>query len=308
MSQLKTLLKFLVPLLIFSFFVYRIGKDWSEVSSTLSQINLIWFIPAVIALVPVLPFSSLAWHLVISDLGGKIPFWRNFRVWILSNAARFLPGSVWQYPSRIYLASQVGTSIAVSSTCLIIEILLQVLAGAIIIFLVIPLLPLELTITPLLSLLAIIPLLIFLFLPKVLDLIFPLLLRLYKKIKKAAVVTEPPLLKRPPWQALLATFGTFILPGASLYFLIHAFTETSFSLLTVIGIYAISWLTGYFVFIVPAGLGVADATLAALLGLFIPLPLSSLIVICFRFLLLVNELIMIATALFLSKFQVPTNT
>lgn len=301
MKKINNLAKIALPVFIFSFLFYQLSRDWEAVVNALSSANLIWFIPAIICLLPILLFASLAWYSLVASFGVKVPFWRNFRVWILSNAARFLPGSVWQYPSRIYLASQVGTSIAVSSTCLIIEILLQVLAGTIIIFLVIPLLPLEFTITPLLSLLTIIPLLIFLFLPKVLDLIFPLLLRLYKKIKKAAKVTEPPPLKRPPWQALLATFGTFILPGASLYFLIHAFTETSFSLLTVIGIYAISWLTGYFVFIVPAGLGVADATLAALLGLFIPLPLSSLIVICFRFLLLASEILIISFVFFLNR-------
>lgn len=301
MEKLKNLAKVAIPILIFSFLFYQLSKDWQEVVSALTSANLTWFIPAIVCLLPILLFASFAWHSLITSFGIKIPFWKNFRLWVLSNAARFLPGSIWQYPGRVYLASKEGASVAVSSACLVIEILLQVLAGAVIIFLVIPFLPLEFTITPFFPLLAIIPLLIFLFLPKVLHLTFPLLLRLYKKIKKATVVAEPPLLKKPPWQALLATFGAFILPGASLYFLIHAFTNVPFTLPISIGVYAVAWLAGYFVFIVPAGLGITDAALATLLALFLPLPVASLIVICFRFLLLANEVLIISFVFLLNS-------
>lgn len=298
---MKSLAKIVIPILIFSFLFYQLSKDWEAVAIALSSANLVWFIPAILCLLPILLFASFAWHSLVAGFGVKISFWKNFRVWVLSNAVRFLPGSIWQYPGRVYLASKAGASAAVSSACLVIEILLQVLAGAIIIFLVIPLLPFELSVPQYLVFLSIIPFIIFLFLPKVLHLIFPLLLRVYQKIKKGKEIVQSPLLKNPPWKALLATFGTFILPGASLCFLIKAFTNTPFSLLISIGIYAVAWLAGYFVFIVPAGLGISDVTLAALLGLFIPLSVASLIVICFRFLLLANEVLIVALVFFLNR-------
>lgn len=68
-----------------------------------------------------------------------------------------------------------------------------------------------------------------------------------------------------------------------------------------VGIYTASWIIGYVTFFAPSGLGVQDVSIAALLSVFVPLPIASAIAILFRIILTLTELLTVLIVFWLTK-------
>lgn len=75
-----------------------------------------------------------------------------------------------------------------------------------------------------------------------------------------------------------------------------------FSLLPVfIGMFSLSWLLGYITLLAPAGLGVTEMSLTALLSLYIPFSLAAVLAIAFRVALVGTEIMFLLVAFLFVK-------
>lgn len=246
-----------------------------------------------------------SWHMVTKALGANVPLKKNFRIWMYSNLSRFLPGGIWQYPSRVYLLSRTGVSGAVGVTAVLLEGLLNLSMGASTIFLSLIFWRLPEKAAGLEKFLW-----MFLFLPLLMFIltnqnVSTYAIRFIKKVsgREGRILKEVRLSFRELVPLSLAFLGRFIFIGGALFFLINATGISNFEMFPiVVGIFAFSWLLGYIILFAPGGLGVVEISLASLLSLYIPFTTAAVVAVTFRILLFFAEAIFLGISfLFLKR-------
>lgn len=296
---------------ILGFLGWKILSDWETIVnfkwnfSTFDLLLFIVFLP--------LPFffNVVAWHLVTRSQGEKISFTKNFEAWMFSNFARYLPGGIWQYPSRILLLSKEGISKESGVKCLVLEALFVVFSGLLIVFIVLISGGLNLSFIRVEFIMK--QQVLFVFLTLLFLAFFFLLIKSQRFMSFASQLfisltgkgqNVKNIQITHVWAMLLvfAYFSAFLFPGIILFLLTKGAVATSLSLLHVfIATYAASWLLGYVAFFAPAGIGVREAALAGFLSTYMPFSVAIVIVIALRVALIVSEAIGFGLAFLLSK-------
>lgn len=252
-----------------------------------SQLGLI-----VIVMLPLYPLSVLAWQQLVLGIGGRLTYREALAVWMLSNVARLLPGTVWQWLGRVYLAGTHGIKPVVASVAVAYEIAILVVSALLVGFLTLPLWPIPLMLPWWLGLIGLGPL-VFLW-PSTL----PWIVSLYAQAKGEPLTIIPQL----PLSRLLVAVGAnllhFALNGVAIWLLIELFSpQPIVHSIAYAGMYALAWLLGYVTIIAPGGIGVADASLAGLLGVQTSVAIGSTVAILYRILLFVLELVITGLAI-----------
>lgn len=289
----KKIVKIALPLILLFFLLKTVIFNWQEVLPYLNNFQPVSLSLSFLILLLIYPESTFAWYVLIKKLGVKISLNSALYVWVVSNTSRYIPGTIWQYVGRIGLGRDMGIARKEGTLSILYETLLIIISGCLVslftlgwwstvgvkLYMVFP---------------AVVIPLVFLH-PEVSKKVLHLLARLTKKEQ----ITFAPL-KIQDYLSILPLFlANFLLNGLALMLLTYAFTgnfkiENMFPFS---GVYALSWLVGYFSLFAPGGIGVADSTLALLLSMQMPLPLASTIAIIYRFLLVIAESIVFIVVL-----------
>lgn len=295
---------------ILAFFVWKIWTDWETVAAfkwnfgVFDAVLFLMFLP-----LPFL-FNVLAWHLITRSQGEKIGFLRNFEAWMFSNFARYLPGGIWQYPSRVLLLSGEGVPKTFVVKCLFLEALFVVIVGLLIVFLVFIFGGLNFSFERVSYIFLILSFLILSFFLVKSQKFMNVVSQLYISAigKGQNVGRRPPAIKNIQmsleWSLLLvfAYFLVFLFPSIILFLLAKGVVGLTLNLLYVlVGVYATSWLLGYIAFFAPAGIGVREAALAGFLSAYMPFSVAVVLVTALRVALFASEAIGFGLAVLLTK-------
>ena len=295
---MKRIIKVAIPLILLGYLVYSIAKDWNIISPLVLNLNLIPLFLSFTVAIFIYPEGALCWQKILKRLDHNFTFASVFQVWITSHTGRYIPGTIWQYLGRVELAKsklKLERLITVLST--IIEIFLLLVAASLIgswslyygnfgSFGITRLVFLS-------------PLLLVFLHPKFANQIIKILSKISKKEigKSIRNLSLSDVLSVLPYFLI-----NFCLNGIALFLLAYSFGAINFSLLPAfIAFYAFSWLLGYVTLIAPAGVGITETSLAFLLSAVIPFSVSSLIVILYRVLLTVAEMLSFGVALGIKK-------
>lgn len=239
----------------------------------------------------------LGWHRIVTGLGGPCTLEQSARVWLYSNLARYLPGSMWYAVGRAILGHDAGVSPATGTVGVVFEIIYLVISHVVV---VVAMWPFWASHT--------LPALPW-FLP-------------------AALIGTALIVVRPGFLARLASFGTgsdstirntkyvvrmptgvclqlrdsleiltiyvaqALLTGVAFYFLARALAPLPLSLMPFsAGVFALAWLIGFVSFFAPGGLGVREGVLAYLLSPIVTGPMAIIIAILARVWLMAGELL-----------------
>ena len=297
--QFKNILSFILITVIFTVLAQNIIHNWSVVQSFPWRFSGIDFILLLLFLSPIYLKKGRSSFLVLRALGNRIGYIQSIRIWLLSNASRFIPGVVWQYGGRIYLSSGAGIPAGTTFTALLIELVFLITIVLIIVLTAFSFWNYPRDIKFFQIAVLILPIFIALILLLNNQRVITKIASIYKRITgKEGEVTNfkfsiywIPIL-------LVSYLLQFIFAGSVLFFLVKLAVNLDWNLYaTFIGIFAGSWLIGYITVIAPAGLGVQEISIATMLSLYMPFPVASMIAILFRVVLLLTEAI---TILFVS--------
>lgn len=280
-----------IVLLSFSFLAWNIisQKDLALASFRFSPVNLLL---TILLLAVGYLLNMIAWHFLTKSLNIGVPFLTNCRIWIFSSVTRFLPGKVWQYPSRIVLLANEGVAKMDVGAAIVGEIVLNLSLGTLVVLIstIFWHLPENLDQYRLL-------LPVFILSPAVLllfanDRLIDLSLRIVNKLAPKKIPQFKKVQLARGWIIpVLVTFSArFWLWGLVLFYMTNSLIPVATSLLPVfIGAFSIAWLIGYVAPFAPAGLGVTELSLAAVLAPFISLPIASILAISFRVAVMITE-------------------
>ena len=211
---------------------------------------------------------------------------------MISEVARYVPGKIWQYVSRIYLAQKYNIPPALTLTSALVELLMVMVAAGVLTLAnasrILPALEEQYRPLFLVALLA------------ALVLVHPKSLKLWSRVLAKFL--------RQEWvpfdvryshlvMILAASLLTWVLTGYGFALFVQALTHgTDGHTVQLAVVYAASWLIGLLAIIVPAGVGVREGTMTLLLAVFMPHATAAVLAIASRLWITLLEVLLLGAA------------
>jgi uncharacterized membrane protein YbhN (UPF0104 family) len=263
-------IQIVVTLLIVLFFglaLYDIAPKFAEYDW---QLEPGWLVVAIVILVARGPLPVWGWWLILRKLGYRLSFRKSTRIVYYSALAAYLPGSMWHYVGRVYLAEKEGVprvrgviSVAIESVL----ILLAALAVAGLSLAAWPDPPLWAAALAGALLVGVI------WRP---DLFFGLVDWALPKVGRKALGVR---LSSKDVIEILVPFVLNWISFGLIFFALLAALYPSLSLLyipAVTGVFTAAWVGGYLAIVVPQGLGVREFIIVSLLAVLgVPAPVAT---------------------------------
>jgi uncharacterized membrane protein YbhN (UPF0104 family) len=128
-KRLVTWLRYIVPL-AGAFFIGRvIYFQWQKVREFDWAFDPLFLALSFLATSCWFFVRGWVWHTIVAHFGRPIAYRECIRIFALSELGRYIPGTVWQYLSRIYLAGRWGVHAPVALTSSLMDLLLMALAA-----------------------------------------------------------------------------------------------------------------------------------------------------------------------------------
>ena len=242
--------------------IWAVVSNWAEVSASLRMLPL-W----VIAVEVVLAFAyvsvtMLSWRAVLNDVGDPVEPAVARRIFFSSQVAKYLPGGVWNFVAAAEIGRDYSISRRRSVSALMVSIAISIVTGMVLAVLAVVLGPSE-ELAGYRWMSAVIPFGLIVLMPPVLNRLVNWGLGLLRRSPLEAPMSWAGTARSSLW----AAFG-WLLMGFQLWLMLTALgmPRTFATFLLATGGYALGWTAGFLVFFVPAGAGVREITLAAVLS------------------------------------------
>ena len=271
---LRMVISAAIIMLSFLFLGYRLYRNWELLTSYSWEIHFVPLILSFVMYTLELGLATLAWNSITGRLAGLSGLRKNLKIFWSANLCGFLPGTVWYIAGRAYLYEREGVAKAVTAMNSVLELVLLVLAGAVVSLSFLPFLSTPQWLKKPLVLVAMVPLGLLLIHPRTIR-------GLWRRVGRTEM--SEPLRWRDTltWLAIYA--GVWMGGGLVLYLAINAFYDLPLTYLPqVIGVWALSELTSYLSLVSPSGLGIREVALSVLLSYYVPVPIAVVVALAVR--------------------------
>lgn len=264
------------------------AKYWDLVVHELSNPSL--FLPMLMAVVTYLVaifFGWVGWLLILGLLGLKAPRRDTFYIFMVSSVGKYVPGNVFQYLGRIFLASRLN----ISKNLVVISIILEFSMFLGLGFLISSIYSFSYMKDVLgdYEFLLYIVFLIFVICILFLFFLSNIRLKFINIIERALNIGWVHSIKFL-FLSIFSSLTVFLFLGMSAYFIVQGISqETPISLLNMVSYFAAAWVVGFLTPGAPAGLGSRDAVLQLLLSPTIGVAPAVAVVLLCRFATIVGD-------------------
>ncbi|SEG66976.1 hypothetical protein SAMN05444920_103836 [Nonomuraea solani] len=264
----RRLLRFGFLAVALGFGAYAVAGQWDAVVAGFARLSWPALTGSLVAVVAALLGAMLTWRTLLADLGSPLPARPAAKVFFVGQLGKYIPGTVWPMLAQMEMGRELGVPRTRSAAAFFLMMPIQLATGLLV------------TLVTLGWdrygwLLLFLPLLVVLLEPKVVNGVIGFALR---KLKREPL--ERPLTRRGMLTALGWALAGWVSYGVHLYLI-----APQGGLLFAVGAFAMSWCLGILTFVVPAGAGVREVAMVAVLapqldqGAAIAVALSSRIVI-----------------------------
>lgn len=261
--------------------VWAIAAKWPQVRIALGQMSLPALSAAAAASFVYVALTMMSWQAVIG-----IPLSAASRIFFVSQIAKYLPGGVWNFVAVGESARGYSISRRRSVSSLAVAVAISIVVGVMLA------LPCLLAAEDLRSrywwLLAAVPLGVAVLWPSILNRCLNAALRLARREP-----LERPVAGRSILRSAFVSLLAWLAIGLQVYILLTALgmEAGAAGLARSIGGYALGWTAGFLVFFVPAGVGVREVALGAVLAGAVDVGSLVVVVITSRVLVTVADLV-----------------
>ena len=241
-------------------------------------------------------FIPSIWCSILASSGIALSYRKAFRIQYLTHLGKYIPGRIWSYITQTHLASREQISIAETLSSNIMLTLIMNLSGIFIFFL--SFLYWDIFTLPTRGLIVLLSVFLIssLFRWRILEKCINLIL--------ARFTSQQTTFRYESLQYIFlivtATLSWSIF-AIGLHIMISSFYDIHISQsIIIVGLFAISWLAGYYTFISPSGLGVQEGVLVYLLSFFFPVPISIVVALALRLWIILGDIILFLLAIALT--------
>jgi len=277
-------------------------KEWKQIGPRLERVTASTLVLGMVCVIAGLIATMMAWRALLRDLGSRLAVRPVARIFFIGQLGKYIPGSVWPVVMQMELGVKFHVPRARSAAASLVQMALSVGTGALVAVLALPLTAGHATTD----------------LPWMVVVVVVCAVALSPRIANPALAKGFRLLKREPlerplsWRGLgLGTgwlMAAWVLFGIPIALLARALGGSGWQTLTVsVGGFALSWVVGFLVVIAPAGAGVREAIMIALLSTVIS-PASALAVaLISRLMLTVGDLVLGLVTIAVTRSTVSPN-
>lgn len=263
--------------------------NWSYLATLHWKPDYLWFATSVL-MVSVAIFSlAIWWTLSIRLMEGELGLRRGARIWAFAQLAKYLPGGIWNYASRVYACDKAGISKSQASLSLAIETVLRMQAAVIVFLASLPFWPQSYRHGVMLLFVVSLLLLGFLVLnPSILERAMNLSLRMLGR----PPISTASLRYRHILGLLIGHTFTVAAAGGAFYIMVTSVQDVpAQAALPMAGMLAISVVFGFLNPLTPHGLGTREGMLILMLQQYVPLTVAIVISLLSRVWLILSELV-----------------
>lgn len=298
-SKLHRYLQAAFVVVVVVFFAFALYRNWSDVVRQPWQLQYGWLAAALLLTLASSLFYVLIWRILLSLLGGSTTYRQAFTVMSLAYLARYIPGSFWSILGAVYLGKKEGLDGSLASVSLVLHLMTQLIAAVLVVIISVPFWSGADGTTLAYALVPAVSVGLILLHPFPLNRLFALASRLAKRTpSKIDLSYRNALLILGLWMSYWLING---LAGAAMIYSLHPSPPDQ--LPAIIGIFTLSWVASFLVFLAPSGLGVMEGTLALLISLSLPPHVAVMVAVLARVLKTVNDLLCAGAAWALRRRQ-----
>jgi len=246
------------------------------------------------------------WLTIYRGLGGEVGTLVAFRIFLVTNIGKYLPGKVMHAAGRVAMLQQRGQSASIGVTSVLVELSLSLLGAALVSVLSIPILLREQGLAAHLELISWVS---YLALPVGLVGLHP---RVMGPVLRFASKRLPGrgtdlCTDLPPYRVILLLLLGYVVLWVSMSIGLFATSHTVVDALrlehlpAVSGIAALSYLFGLAVPIAPAGLGAREGLMTLLLSTMMPAPAAAVTSILYRIVSITAELVAAGLSMLIAR-------
>jgi len=268
---------------------YALVADWSSIRAALGELGVWPLAAAMLSILAALVTTVQTWRLLLASMGSPLPLRAAARIMLVGQIGKYVPGSIWPVLAQMELGRDYHVPRSRSASASILVMLLTLITGLLTALVT---LPFAAGPMPYRWALLATPLLLVLAYPPVLNAVIGWLLRLARQSPLEQPLTGGALARAMGW-----SFATWIGYGLQIWILATRLGAPSGkTALVAIGGFAFAWSVGFIVVFAPAGAGVRDVLLLALLGTVLRAGDALAVVLVSRVLMTVADLLSAAVA------------
>lgn len=252
-----------------------VQREWDDIVAALSDMPPGLVAAAFLAGLVYLPVTMLSWRAVLTDLGSTLPLRQALGVFFVSQLGKYVPGGVWNAVAASELGADQRIPRRRSLSAMLVTVFVSLVTG-----LVVGVPGLALTSGGLSAsyrwLWLVLPIALALLVPAVMNRLLAVGMRLIRREPLEHPLTTRGTIAASAWSIL-----GWLVAGVQVWFIaVAAGAETGAEAwLRVTGAYAIAWVIGFLIIVVPAGLGAREVVLATLLGGVVPDTAAVLVIV-----------------------------
>jgi hypothetical protein len=238
--------------------IYALSARWTDLHHDLDRIGLPMALVALACVLGALFAALMSWRALLAGLGSPLSVATAARIVCVGQLGKYVPGSVWPVLAQMEIASAHKVPRTRTGLASILSMLTALLTGLVVTAIVLPFTSGN---TPYEWTLIVAPFLLACLYPKVLNWGFAKLLKLARRPP-----LEQPLSARALGICLGWSFASWICYGLQIWVLaIQLGAPAGRALPLAIGAFAFAWSAGFVVILAPAGVGVREAVMVAML-------------------------------------------
>lgn len=231
------------------FGAWAVAKQWDAVVAGFAKLSWPMLAGSLVAVLAALLGAMLTWRTLLADLGSPLRLRPAAKVFFVGQLGKYIPGAVWPVIAQMEMGRDLGVPRSRSAAAFFLMMPIQLASGLLVTLV-------TLGWNRYGWLLLLIPVLLVLLEPKVVNAVIGFGLR---KLKRAPL--DRPLTRRGMLTALAWALAGWVCYGVHLYFV-----APQAGLLFAVGAFALSWCLGIMTFVVPAGAGVREAAMVVVLS------------------------------------------
>ena len=268
---------------------YAVDREWTAVRAALGDLGFITVAAALLSVLVALVMTMQAWRVLLAGLGSPLPVRAGARIMFIGQLGKYLPGSVWPVLAQMELGHAYQVPRPRSASASVLVMVVSLLSGLLV---ALATLPFVAGATAYRWAFALVPVLLAGLHPRVLNAVLGRLLRLARRPP-----LEQPLTGRVMAGALAWSCASWVLYGLQIWLLATRLgAPGGRTALLAVGGFAFAWSVGFLVVFAPAGAGVRDVLLVAVLGPVLGVGSATAVALVSRALMTAGDLLSAALA------------
>jgi len=271
-------------------------SQWDEIRSDLSRLSVWSLVGSCAAASFALVATAGALRAIIADFGSRLSWMAAFRVFVVGQLGKYIPGTVWGILGPGVIAREYGVPRTRSATAFLVTIAMTAGCGSILAAFTLPFASKDVA-GKYVLVLAAAPLLLVALHPRFVNAVLAWILRAARR---------PPLEHTLSWTGITTGMAwlvaAWIAYGAALGALASSFGVGFDDALVIgVGAFALAWIVGFIVVFAPAGAGVREVVLVAALAPVLDTSTGLVVAMVDRVVIIFAELSLAGVALLVAR-------